>query len=120
MALRGYWGDIVSSPYLAFGIETQDESLLKTQNGQHMKVKRGARHHFGFGWQKDSHFGRSTKKIPPKTKSNCYLVFLFVSADSTGHFFCERAGVGPISVQETRMPRDSSVKRRGGTRSHNS
>ncbi|XP_077482498.1 dynein axonemal assembly factor 3 [Stigmatopora argus] len=38
LAMRGYWGDIVSSPYLAFGIETEDESLLKTQNGQHMKT----------------------------------------------------------------------------------
>ncbi|XP_077359360.1 dynein axonemal assembly factor 3 [Festucalex cinctus] len=38
MALRGYWGDIVSSPYLAFGIETEDKSLLKTQNGHHMKT----------------------------------------------------------------------------------
>lgn len=39
VALRGYWGDIVSSPFLAFGIETDDQSLLKKQNGQHMKVK---------------------------------------------------------------------------------
>ncbi|XP_049614271.1 dynein axonemal assembly factor 3-like [Syngnathus scovelli] len=38
VALRGYWGDIASSPYLAFGIETEDQSLLKTQNGQHMKT----------------------------------------------------------------------------------
>ncbi|KAM8729569.1 dynein axonemal assembly factor 3 [Acanthopagrus schlegelii] len=38
VAVRGYWGDIVSSPYLAFGIETDDESLLKTQNGQHIKT----------------------------------------------------------------------------------
>lgn len=38
MAVRGYWGDIVSSPYLSFGIETDDKSLLKTQNGQHVKV----------------------------------------------------------------------------------
>ncbi|XP_061666446.1 dynein axonemal assembly factor 3-like isoform X2 [Syngnathoides biaculeatus] len=37
VALRGYWGDIVSSPYLAFGVETENESLLKTQNGQHVK-----------------------------------------------------------------------------------
>lgn len=35
----GYWGDIVSSPYLSFGIETDDKSLLKTQNGLHVKVK---------------------------------------------------------------------------------
>lgn len=39
VAIRGYWGDIVSSPYLSFGIETDDKSLLKTQNGQPIKVK---------------------------------------------------------------------------------
>ena len=39
VAVMGYWGDIVSSPYLSFGIESDDKSLLKTQNGQHMKVK---------------------------------------------------------------------------------
>ncbi|XP_021420940.2 dynein assembly factor 3, axonemal [Oncorhynchus mykiss] len=38
MALRGYWGDIVSSPYLSFGIETDDEKLLQKQNGQHVKT----------------------------------------------------------------------------------
>ncbi|XP_072229937.1 dynein axonemal assembly factor 3-like [Leuresthes tenuis] len=38
MAIRGYWGDIVSSPYLSFGIESDDKSLLKTQNGQHIKT----------------------------------------------------------------------------------
>ncbi|XP_076615769.1 dynein axonemal assembly factor 3 [Chaetodon auriga] len=38
VAVRGYWGDVVSSPYLAFGIETDDKSLLKTQNGQHIKT----------------------------------------------------------------------------------
>ncbi|XP_054625472.1 dynein axonemal assembly factor 3-like isoform X2 [Dunckerocampus dactyliophorus] len=38
VALIGYWGDIVSGPYIAFGTETEDESLLKTQNGQHMKT----------------------------------------------------------------------------------
>lgn len=41
VALRGYWGDIVSSPFLAFGIETDDQSLLKKQNGQHIKVNYG-------------------------------------------------------------------------------
>ncbi|XP_041830598.1 dynein assembly factor 3, axonemal-like [Melanotaenia boesemani] len=38
VAVRGYWGDIVSSPYISFGIETDDKSLLKTQNGQHIKT----------------------------------------------------------------------------------
>ncbi|XP_054454371.1 dynein axonemal assembly factor 3-like [Anoplopoma fimbria] len=38
VSYRGYWGDIVSSPYLSFGIETEDKSLLRTQNGQHIKT----------------------------------------------------------------------------------
>ncbi|KAF7661200.1 hypothetical protein LDENG_00267090 [Lucifuga dentata] len=38
VSVRGYWGDIASSPYLSFGIETDDESLLKTQNGKHIKT----------------------------------------------------------------------------------
>ncbi|KAI4876443.1 hypothetical protein NFI96_010328 [Prochilodus magdalenae] len=40
VGLRGYWGDIVSSPYLSFGIETENKDLLRTQNNQHVKVKR--------------------------------------------------------------------------------
>uniref|UniRef100_A0A3Q3B840 Dynein axonemal assembly factor 3 n=1 Tax=Kryptolebias marmoratus TaxID=37003 RepID=A0A3Q3B840_KRYMA len=38
VAVRGYWGDIVSSPYLSFGIETDDRNLLKKQNEQHIKT----------------------------------------------------------------------------------
>ncbi|KAK5850763.1 hypothetical protein PBY51_001612 [Eleginops maclovinus] len=38
VAVRGYWGDIVSSPYLSFGIETDDKGMLKTQNGRHIKT----------------------------------------------------------------------------------
>ncbi|KAM4652865.1 dynein axonemal assembly factor 3 [Discoglossus pictus] len=34
---RGYWGDITTSPYIAFGIETEEKSLLKTANGVHVK-----------------------------------------------------------------------------------
>lgn len=39
MAARGYWGDIVTGPFVAFGIETDDKSLLKTSNGQPVKVR---------------------------------------------------------------------------------
>ncbi|XP_047233641.1 dynein axonemal assembly factor 3-like isoform X3 [Girardinichthys multiradiatus] len=38
VGVRGYWGDIVSSPYLSFGVESDDKSLLITQNGQHLKT----------------------------------------------------------------------------------
>ncbi|KAI1896302.1 hypothetical protein AGOR_G00093390 [Albula goreensis] len=45
VAVRGYWGDIVSSPYLSFGIETDDKTLLKTQNGQHTKTAQDIAYH---------------------------------------------------------------------------
>ncbi|KAM9299404.1 dynein axonemal assembly factor 3 [Gastrophryne carolinensis] len=35
---RGYWGDITASPYIAFGIETEEKSLLKMANGVHTKT----------------------------------------------------------------------------------
>ncbi|XP_072282208.1 dynein axonemal assembly factor 3 [Pyxicephalus adspersus] len=35
---RGYWGDIITSPYIAYGIETEAKSLLKTANGVHTKT----------------------------------------------------------------------------------
>ncbi|XDV47896.1 hypothetical protein PO909_017438 [Leuciscus waleckii] len=38
VAVRGYWGDIVSGPYLSFGIETENKDLLKKQNNQHVKT----------------------------------------------------------------------------------
>ncbi|XP_041938527.1 dynein assembly factor 3, axonemal-like [Alosa sapidissima] len=38
VAVRGYWGDIVTSPYLCFGIETDDKKLLKKHNNQHVKT----------------------------------------------------------------------------------
>ncbi|XP_060548770.1 dynein axonemal assembly factor 3 isoform X3 [Pantherophis guttatus] len=31
---RGYWGDIATGPYIIFGIEAEDPSLLKTINGR--------------------------------------------------------------------------------------
>ena len=38
MARRGYWGDIISSPYLSFGISTQHKEQLKTEGGRNIKV----------------------------------------------------------------------------------
>ncbi len=40
---RGYWGDILVSPYISFGLESEDKSLLKTANKLHVHVSR-ARH----------------------------------------------------------------------------
>ncbi|XP_048870412.1 dynein axonemal assembly factor 3-like isoform X2 [Brienomyrus brachyistius] len=45
VAVRGYWGDIVSSPYLSFGIETDNKTLMKTQNGQHTKTAQDISYH---------------------------------------------------------------------------
>uniref|UniRef100_A0A8C9KA46 Dynein axonemal assembly factor 3 n=1 Tax=Panthera tigris altaica TaxID=74533 RepID=A0A8C9KA46_PANTA len=38
VATRGYWGDIATGPFVAFGIEADDESLLRTSNGQPVKT----------------------------------------------------------------------------------
>ncbi|XP_059521446.1 dynein axonemal assembly factor 3 [Myotis daubentonii] len=38
VAARGYWGDIATGPFVAFGIETEDQSLLRTSNGQPVKT----------------------------------------------------------------------------------
>ncbi|XP_004647766.2 dynein assembly factor 3, axonemal isoform X2 [Octodon degus] len=38
VATRGYWGDIATGPFVAFGIEADDQSLLQTRNGQPVKT----------------------------------------------------------------------------------
>lgn len=35
---RGYWGDIVASPFLAFGIQSEDKSFFKKSNNMYTKV----------------------------------------------------------------------------------
>ncbi|XP_055899898.1 dynein axonemal assembly factor 3-like [Biomphalaria glabrata] len=35
---RGYWGDMIVSPYITFGIETEEKSFYKKQNNQHTKT----------------------------------------------------------------------------------
>ncbi|XP_052036388.1 dynein axonemal assembly factor 3 [Apodemus sylvaticus] len=38
VAARGYWGDIATGPFVAFGIEADDQSLFRTSNGQPVKT----------------------------------------------------------------------------------
>ncbi|XP_031558318.1 dynein assembly factor 3, axonemal-like [Actinia tenebrosa] len=38
IAIRGYWGDIVNSPYISFGIQSEEQRLFKVNNGQHIKT----------------------------------------------------------------------------------
>lgn len=38
MARRGYWGDIVNSPYLGMGIESENKDLFHKTNTKHIKV----------------------------------------------------------------------------------
>ena len=35
---RGYWGDILNSPYVAFGIESENEALFKKANNVHTQT----------------------------------------------------------------------------------
>lgn len=37
-ARRGYWGDIIVSPYVAIGIKCEDESFFKKANRNFVKV----------------------------------------------------------------------------------
>lgn len=39
MARRGYWGDIVNSPFISLGIESKNRDLFKTANDKHVKVR---------------------------------------------------------------------------------
>ncbi|XP_062506774.1 dynein axonemal assembly factor 3-like [Corticium candelabrum] len=38
VAQRGYWGDMVNSPYIALGIESENEELVKKVNDRHVKT----------------------------------------------------------------------------------
>jgi hypothetical protein len=38
MARRGYFGDIVTSPYIVYGIDPEDKDLLKTTNNVHVQT----------------------------------------------------------------------------------
>jgi len=38
VARRGYWGDMVVSPYITFGVECQESSFFKKTNNMLTKV----------------------------------------------------------------------------------
>lgn len=89
--MRGYWGDIVSSPYLSFGIETDDESLLKTQNGKHIKVR-------ALAYMSVFYVSRSSYQFPLLSSLS-----LYASADSPGCLVCKRAGIVSVPVLQTEL-----------------
>ena len=39
VARRGYWGDIVNSPYIVFGTSCNSEDMLKKVNDKYVKVR---------------------------------------------------------------------------------
>lgn len=44
MARRGYWGDIVNSPFVSIGTESDNKELFKKTNGKHVKVRQPKPH----------------------------------------------------------------------------
>uniref|UniRef100_A0A8C4Q253 Dynein axonemal assembly factor 3 n=1 Tax=Eptatretus burgeri TaxID=7764 RepID=A0A8C4Q253_EPTBU len=42
---RGYWGDIVTGPFVSFGIETEEENLKKTCNGVFVNTAQDISYH---------------------------------------------------------------------------
>ena len=69
VARRGYFGDIVTSPYVVYGLETEDKELLKTQNGEHVHTAANITeanvtamfHEIGFKSKYDGGSGRGEK-----------------------------------------------------------
>jgi len=37
VARRGFWGDLVNSPYYSFGLDAEEESLFEKRNGKHTR-----------------------------------------------------------------------------------
>ncbi|XP_017347855.1 dynein axonemal assembly factor 3 [Ictalurus punctatus] len=84
VGVRGYWGDIVSSPYLSFGIETEHKELLKMQNNRHVKTAQDV--------------------------CIANVQTLFTSLSSRGHAHVSELAEEPIDdAAETRSPPESSV-----------
>ena len=37
VARRGFWGDLVNSPYYSFGLDAEEDSLFEKRNGKHVR-----------------------------------------------------------------------------------
>ena len=61
MARRGYWGDIVNSPFVSIGTESDNKELFKKANGKHIKVRQHKLHIVSLDYQVCCH----TKLLPP-------------------------------------------------------
>ena len=51
MARRGYWGDIVNSPFVSIGTESDNKELFKKANGKHVKVRQPKAHIVSLDYQ---------------------------------------------------------------------
>ncbi|EDV29563.1 uncharacterized protein TRIADDRAFT_52076 [Trichoplax adhaerens] len=65
--VRGYWGDIVNSPYIAFGIECEEESFFKKTNDMYLKTSQDITQYNIMAYMHEIAYG--TKYQLPKDKS---------------------------------------------------
>eukprot|EP00965_Chrysotila_dentata_P168503 5564374-Pleurochrysis_carterae.AAC.1 len=47
---RGFWGDVINSPFAAVGVECDDERFVKQKNGQHVKTACDVAFYNVLGW----------------------------------------------------------------------
>jgi len=49
-ARRGYWGDILNSPFISYGIESEDKTLFKKSNDVYVKTSTNVAEHNVTSW----------------------------------------------------------------------
>ncbi|XP_012890025.1 PREDICTED: dynein assembly factor 3, axonemal [Dipodomys ordii] len=87
VAARGYWGDIATGPFVAFGIETDDQSLLRTSNGQPVKTAGEiTRHNVAELLRELAAWGRSQGDPGPADASGAWRGKAPTAAPFTIHF----------------------------------
>lgn len=53
VSVRGYWADVLVSPYVALGVEAPERRLFARKNRQHVKVREGQGVGGGGAWPAD-------------------------------------------------------------------
>eukprot|EP00795_Rhopilema_esculentum_P012846 gene12846-3592_t len=68
-ARRGYWGDVVNSPYLSYGIESEEKSLFKKNNDIYVKTATNVTEHNVTAWIYEMMTGEAYSLCPLKNSN---------------------------------------------------
>ncbi|KAK2158864.1 hypothetical protein LSH36_162g02003 [Paralvinella palmiformis] len=67
IARRGYWGDILVSPYISFGIECEEKEFFKTANNIHVKTAQDVSEYNILSYFHE--LTHRSKYVPPEVKN---------------------------------------------------